>query len=90
MDLQVKTAAAALWYELDWSQVLPTGIALVSATHQVSDGLTLQDEGCTPESAKSSVKISGGTHGGLYVVRGIGLLSNGDMLPWDFPLRIFG
>jgi hypothetical protein len=88
--LQTKRVAASLWFEFDWSAVLPSGVTLESVVHSVPSGLTLVDESYDTEESTSVVKVSGGSHGGLYPIRGIATLSNGDQVPEDITLRVFG
>lgn len=88
MDMQIARSDAELWYEFDWA-FLPSGVYLQSVVHTVPSPLQKLDEGSVPETARSSVKVTGGVHGGLYPIKAVATLSNGESLPWTFDLRIF-
>lgn len=68
----------------DWSDVLTSGVTVVTATHTVPSPLTNVSE--SNNTTTSSVKISGAVHCGRYMVEGQATLTNGEVINRQFPL----
>lgn len=75
--------------QIDWQDVLPAGITLVSVVHGVPVPLTKVSESTDVGNARSTVRVSGGTHGGCYSVIGRATLSNGEVLDRVYPDTCF-
>lgn len=72
----------------DWSDILPAGITLSSATpvvHTVPSPLGKTAE--ATNNPKSQVKISGAIHGAIYQIKASATLSNGENINRVFPIR---
>lgn len=70
----------------DWSaDVLVGNQTIASATHSVDSPLVKVSEDNT--TTTSSVKISGASHGAMYMVSGQVTLSNGEILNRPFDIR---
>ena len=69
----------------DWSDVLPAGVTISSASHTVDAPLVKGVE--TNSTSTSAVKVSGAVHGAMYSVAGQATLSNGEIINRQFPVR---
>lgn len=70
---------------IDWSDVLPTGVTIVSVSHSVPSPLTLDSEGET--TTTSWAKFSGQEHGGTYLLQATATLDNGETINRAVTLR---
>lgn len=61
-----KDPVAVLDFAFDWSSLLSSGDAIVSASATASDGITIDADGVS--GAVHTVWLSGGTHGRSYYV----------------------
>ena len=69
MDIFEKTPEARLDYIVDWSNWLPTGLAIDSSTWEYSDDLTAVSTAL--DSPQTSIILSGGTEGETYIIKNI-------------------
>lgn len=72
----------------DWTDSIGGGITLSSVTHTPPTGLTKVSEVTNAGSALSSVRVSGGTNGALYIVEAVGTLSSGEFVSKRGPVRV--
>jgi hypothetical protein len=72
---------------IDWSAELGTGVTLSSVTHTVPSPLSKNAESTDVANNRSSVKLSGVVHGGLYAMEGQATLSNGETVNRQVMLR---
>jgi hypothetical protein len=87
-DIQVKTPAATLAYQFDWSEEVPNGVSLLAVSHQVPNPLVLVAQSYDATALISKVSIAGGVHGGIYVVCAYAQLDTGEYVPGQFTLRV--
>ena len=71
-----KRAGDTINVTFDWSDALPTGVTVISATHTMPNGLTLVTESNT--ATTSTARISGGSHGRSYQLKGTAVLDSGE------------
>lgn len=77
-------------FEIDWTDILPTGDSLDTVTHTLPDGLTKVSESTDGENHRSLVRITGAVHGQMYLIEGAAVLaSSGETINRQFPLRCF-
>lgn len=74
-------------YTFNWADALPSAVTVTAVTHTVPSPLTKVSEAFT--TTTSTVKISGGVHGAMYLIEAQATLSNGESLNRQFPLRVF-
>ena len=77
------------FFELDWTDVLAEGDALSSVTHALPSGLTKVSETTDVQTSRSFVRVTGATHGQLYLVEAAAVLGSGETINRQFPLRCF-
>lgn len=73
----------------DWSDVLSDGVTLALAAHTVPLPLTGANDATSAVNGTSSVDISGGVHGGLYVLTIVATLSDASTVTRSWPIRVF-
>jgi hypothetical protein len=64
IDIFTKDAADVLDYQIDWSDWLPEGDTISTASWSVDTGMDVEDTDAT--TTTSTVWVSGGTHGEQY------------------------
>ena len=89
MTVFVQRTDGKLDYTFDWSDDVEDPITLESVTHTVPDGLTLASETTNTSALTSTVFLTGGRHGGVYLVKALALLSNGVQVPGEATIRVF-
>jgi len=89
MPIQVGDPAAIADFQFLWSDEIPSGVTLQSVEHTAPDGTTLMGESTDANAGTSIARISGGTHGGIYTVKALATLSNGEKIPGSFTRRVF-
>lgn len=87
-DIQLKRPDADLDYTFDWSDDIPDGVVLQSVDHTAPAPLAVELQQTDPDSKQSTVRISGGVHGGLYLVTALATLDDGEEVPGSFTLRV--
>jgi hypothetical protein len=85
----LKTPAAIEIFTFDWTDAVPAGVSISSVSHIVPTPCVLVDQQFAVGGDVSTVKVSGGLHGGLYVIQATATLSNGEVVPDSFTLRVF-
>jgi len=80
---------ASLRYTFDWSADVPAGVTLSSAVHTVPSDLTLVTEDTDTLAQTSTIQMTGAHHGGIYLIKALALLSNGEQVPGEAILRVF-
>lgn len=80
--------ADSAFYTFEWVDLPPT-VTLVSVSHTVPSPLTKVSETTNVAAGTSTVRISGGVHGAMYLIEAQATLSNGESLNRQFPLRVF-
>lgn len=88
-QLFTKRSDAEFAYTFDFTDQVPEGVTVASIVHSVPSGLTLEAEAQDVGNKVSSVRISGGTHGSTYQVKGVASLSNDEQVPQVFTLIVF-
>ncbi len=84
-SIPLKSPGDSIDFTMTWDGL---GLATISSvTHTVPTGLTKVGESNT--TTTSTVRVSGGTHGGTYTIIGTATLSTGRTLERSFPLRLF-
>jgi hypothetical protein len=84
----VQRTDGKLDYTFDWSDDVADPIELVSVSHEVPLGLTLDSETTDTSGLTSTVFVTGGTHGQTYLVKALALLSNGALVPGEATIRV--
>jgi hypothetical protein len=69
----------------DFSDSLPPGVTVSSVVHSVPAGLTMGSE--ANDTTTSTVFVSGFAHAGLYQIKALATLSNGETLDRSRPVR---
>jgi hypothetical protein len=85
----VQRTDGKLDYTFDWSDDIEAPITLVSVSHVAPSDLSVDSEIVDTATNTSTVILSGGVHGGTYLVKALALLSNGIQIPGEETLRIF-
>lgn len=88
-DFAAKDPSAELNWEFNFTAELPAATSVNSITATVPAGLTLEQQTPDLPNARSIVRLSGGTHGQLYDVRAIAVLSNLEEVVGTLTLRVF-
>lgn len=86
MSVAIADPADDATFVLTWND-LPAGLSLSTVVHTVPTPLSKGTESNT--ATTSSVEISGGVHGAMYLIQAQAVLSNGDTINRQFPVRIF-
>jgi hypothetical protein len=76
-------------YTFDWSDDVADPISLESVTHTAPDGISISSETTDTVGLTSTVFMTGGTHGGTYLIKALALLSNGVQVPGEATIRVF-
>lgn len=86
MGVMLKNPSDSIDYTMEWNNL--DGATLSSVTHTVesSSGLTVVGQSNT--TSTSTVRLSGGSHGGTYNIKGTATLNNGRTLVRNFTLRV--
>lgn len=87
-DVALHDPSDSALYTFQWDD-LPASVTLTAVTHSVPTGLTKVSESTNTVAGTSTVKISGGVHGVMYMIEAQATLSNGESLNRQFPLRVF-
>jgi hypothetical protein len=85
----VQRTDGKLDYTFDWADDVSDPITLESVTHIVPGGMTLDSETTDTVGLSSTVFITGGEHGGTYLIKALALLSNGALVPGEATIRVF-
>lgn len=76
--------------EIDWTDVLGDTLDLVGdVSHGVPSPLTLINEITDAPNKRSFVQVSGMVHGQCYAFEAQAILSNGEVINRNFPVRCF-
>lgn len=75
-------------YTFTWDD-LPAGVSLASVVHTPPSPLVKGTESTDTVAGTSTCVISGGVHGGWYVIDAVATLSNGRTRVGQFLLRVF-
>jgi hypothetical protein len=89
VTVYVQRTDGNLDYTFDWSDDVADPLTLDSVTHTVPSGLTLSSETTDSSGLTSTVFLTGGTHGGTYLIKALALLSNGVQVPGEATIRVF-
>lgn len=89
MTVFVQRTDGKLDYTFDWSDDVTTPLVMVGATHQAPAGLTIANETVDTAGLTSTVFLTGGTHGGTYLIKALAQLSNGVLVPGEATIRVF-
>jgi hypothetical protein len=89
VTVYVQRTDGNLDYTFDWSDDVADPLTLDSVTHTVPAGLTLSSETTDSAGLTSTVFLTGGTHGGTYLIKALALLSNGVQVPGEATIRVF-
>lgn len=89
MTVFVQRTDGKLDYTFDWADDVSDPITLVSVTHTVPEELTLDSQTTDTSGLSSTVFLTGGVHGGTYLIKALALLSNGALVPGEATIRVF-
>jgi hypothetical protein len=84
----VQRTDGKLDYTFDWSDDIEAPITLVTVSHVVPEDLSIDSELVDEDAATSTVILTGGVHGGTYLVKALATLSNGILVPGEVTIRI--
>ena len=87
-EIQLKTPDADLVYTFDWSDDVPDGAQIQNVEHTVPDPLVRVLQQTDSTNKLSTVQISGGVHGKIYLVKALATLDEGEGIPGSFTLRV--
>jgi len=88
MTVYLQRTEGSLRYTFDWEDDVPSGVTLESVEHTVPSPLTRVDQTTDSVAKTSSVQIAGGAHGGVYLIRALATLSNGERVDGETALRV--
>ena len=82
-DYQVLPVGGELFYTPDFSADVPAGSAVTGIVFTVepTGSLTLAGQSNNYAEGQASIKASGSTHGGRYVLKATATLDNGEVIP---------
>lgn len=89
MSVFVQRTDGKLDYTFDWSDDVEDPITLISVTHTAPNELTVDSEIVDTAGSTSTVVLTGGAHGGTYLVKALATLSNGIEIPGEVTIRVF-
>jgi len=89
MPVQLSSPQGVVRFQFDWSPELPEGVTLQRVDHTVPSPLTLVDQDTDSAGELSTVGVTGGYHGFLGNVTALATLSDGQIIPGSFPIRMF-
>jgi hypothetical protein len=89
VTVYVQRTDGKLDYTFDWADDIDDPITLESVSHTLPDGLILASETTNTSALTSTVFITGGVHGGTYLVKALALHSNGVQIPGEATIRVF-
>jgi hypothetical protein len=87
--LVVKDPASDLLYTFDWTDVIPNTVTLDGVIYTLPTGVVKEAEVLDAPNKKSTIRLSGGTHGVDYVVEAKATLSNGEKPDASLLVRCF-
>ena len=96
-DFQFLPTQGALAYTVDWSDEIPEAATLTAVAFTISPQVltvaspatyapTLTGQDDELAQGRSTITVSNGQHGQVYVLQGIGTLSTGEQIPKDVGL----
>lgn len=88
-DFQLLPVQAGRLYTVDFTDDLPSAVTVSSVVWSISPSLTLAGQVDDFVNAKSSIRISGASHGVTYTLQALATYSNGETFPKDVTLLGF-
>ena len=85
-DFQFLPVESALFYTADFTDMLPAAVTVTACVWTCSPALTVGSQTDDFAHAKSTVKVSGGTHGITYNLQAKATLSNSEIVVKDIAL----
>jgi len=85
-DSQILPVQGEMLYTADFSDSLTDTVSLSAVAWSISPAITLSNQANDYPSARSTIKVSGCTHGTQYVLQALGTLTSGEVIPKDSAL----
>jgi hypothetical protein len=87
--LVLKDPDGKLAYTFDWSSTVLDPITVASVAYVVPSGITKDSQVEDLPNKKTTIVLSGGTHGNDYVIEAKATVSSGEQVPASLVVRVF-
>jgi hypothetical protein len=88
MTVLLKKPGSKLIYTFDWSEDVPVGASVDHVDYTSQSNITFANAALDVASSLSSVEVIGGVHSDVAVIQADCTMTNGEVIPAQFTLRI--